>query len=152
MSGTTIFDQVSEQLKDAMRSKDKDRLNGLRGIRAAFIEALKLDGSTTLSDDAALDVLRRLAKQRKESIEAYEAGARADLVAEEKRDLAVIEAFLPKLADEATTLAWVRAAIAETGATTGKDLGKVMGALTAAHRGQYDGKLANKLVREALGG
>ena len=147
----SIFDQVSEQLKDAMRAKDKDRLNGLRGIRAAFIEAIKVDGSTTLGDDKAVEILRRLAKQRRESVEAYTAGGRDDLVAEETKELAVIETFLPKVADEATTRGRVQAAIAETGATSAKEMGKVMGALMAAHKAELDGKIAQKLVRELLG-
>jgi uncharacterized protein len=148
----SIFDQVSDQLKEAMRSKDKDRLNGLRGIRAAFIEAIKVDGSTTLPDDKAIELLRRLAKQRKESVEAYAAGGRQDLVAEETKELAVIEGFLPSMADEATTRAWIQAAIAETGASSPRDMGKVMGALTAAHRGAYDGKIASRITKELLGG
>lgn len=147
----SIFDQVSEQLKDAMRAKDKDRLNGLRGIRAAFIEAVKVDGSTTLPDEKAIEILRRLAKQRKESVDAYTAGGRDDLVAEENKELAVIEAFLPKMADEATTRGWVVAAIAESGATSAKEMGKVMGVLMAAHKAELDGKIANKIVRELLG-
>lgn len=147
----SIFDQVSEQLKDAMRAKDKDRLNGLRGIRASFIEAVKVDGSTTLPDEKAIEILRRLAKQRKESVEAYTAGARPDLVAEENKELAVIEAFLPQVADEATTRGWVEAAIAESGATSSRDIGKVMGVLMAGHKSELDGKIANKIVRELLG-
>ena len=147
----SIFDQVSEQLKDAMRARDKDRLNGLRGIRASFIEAIKVDGSTTLPDEQAFEILRRLAKQRKESVEAYTTGGRLDLVAEETKELAVIEAFLPKVADEPTTRGWVQAAIAETGATSARDIGKVMGVLMAGHKSELDGKMANKIVRELLG-
>ncbi len=148
----SIFDDVSAQMKEAMKSQDKARLTALRNIRAGFIEALKLDGSSTLSDETAETILRRLSKQRKESIDAYEAGGRADLASEEKAELAVIEAFLPKLADEATLRGWVQEAIASSGATTQKELGKVMGALNGAHRGQFDGKLANKLVRDLLPG
>jgi uncharacterized protein YqeY len=146
----SILDQVSEQLKDAMRAKDKDRVTGLRNIRAGFIEALKVDGAATLSDDKAVEVLKRLSKQRKESIEAYEAGGRLDLVEAERKELALIEAYLPKVADAATTRGWVEAAIAETGATGAKDIGKVMSALMAAHKAEVDGKLANQLVRQLL--
>lgn len=145
-----ILDQVSEQLKDAMRSKDKDRLNGLRGIRAAFIEALKVDGAPTLADDKAIEVLKRLAKQRKESIDAYASAGRQDLVDPERAELAVIEAFLPQVADEATTRGWVQTAIAEASATGAKDIGRVMSVLMAAHKSELDGKLANKIVRELL--
>ena len=146
----SILDQVSEQMKEAMRAKEKDRLTGLRNIRAAFIEALKVDGSTTLPDDKAIEILRRLSKQRRESIEAYEAGGRQDLVDAEKAELAVINSFLPQTADEATTRRWIEEAIASTGATSAKDIGKVMGALMAAHRSELDGKLANQIVRELL--
>jgi uncharacterized protein YqeY len=145
-----IFDTVSEQLKEAMKAQDKERVNGLRGIRAAFIEAMKVDNSKDVPDAKAEEILRRLAKQRKESIDAYKAGGRDDLVAEEERELKVIEAFLPQTADEATTRKWVQEAIAASGATSQRDMGKVMGALMAAHKGQLDGKLANKLVRELL--
>lgn len=146
----SILERVSEELKDAMRSKDKGRIDGLRGIRAAFIEALKVDGATELADDKALDVLRRLAKQRKESIDAFGAGGRPDLVAEETAALTVIESFLPRVADEDTTRRWVQEAIAASGATSARDMGKVMAALMAAHRAELDGKLANKIVRELL--
>jgi uncharacterized protein len=145
-----IFDTVSEQLKDAMRAQDKVRVTGLRGIRAAFIEAMKVDNQTTVPDEKAEEILRRLAKQRKESIDAYKAGGRVDLVAEEERELAVIESFLPQVADDATTRRWVEEAIRSSGATSQRDLGKVMAALMAAHKGQLDGKLANRVARELL--
>ncbi|MBX2799885.1 MAG: GatB/YqeY domain-containing protein [Myxococcales bacterium] len=146
----SIVEKVSADLKDAMRAKDKPRLAALRSMRAAFIEALKEDGAETLADDRALTILRRLAKQRTESIEAYTSGGRDDLVAAEQAELTVIESFLPSLADEATTRGWVEEAIASTGAAAPSDMGKVMGALMAAHRGEIDGKLANRLVRELL--
>lgn len=145
-----VLEQVSEELKEAMRAKDKTRVVALRGIRAAFIEALKVEGTETLPDEEAHTILRRLAKQRRESIEAFEQGGREDLVGQEKRELEVIEAYLPALADEETTRAWVRLAIERTGASAPSDMGKVMGALMSAHPGQVDGKLANKLVRELL--
>lgn len=148
----SLVERVSEELKEAMKARDKARINGLRGIRAAFIEALKEDGSETIPDARCEEILRKLAKQRKESIDAYEAGGRPELAAEERSDLAVIEGFLPKLADEATTRAWVQAAIAATGATGAGDLGKVMGVLMKDHKAELDGKLANKVVRELLNG
>lgn len=147
----SIEQQVTEEMKVAMRAKDKARLTALKGIRAAFIEALKEDGSESLADDKATPILRRLAKQRRESIEAYEQGGRTDLAAQERAELEVIDAFLPSLADEETTRAWVAEAIASTGASSPSDMGRVMGALMGAHRGELDGKLANRLVRELLG-
>ncbi|MCA9493702.1 MAG: GatB/YqeY domain-containing protein [Myxococcales bacterium] len=146
----SIFDDVSAHMKDAMKSGDKARLAGLRNIRAAFIEAIKVDGSATLADEAAETILRRLAKQRRESIDAYEAGGRTDLVAEEKAELVVIEAYLPAQADEATVRGWVSEAIAASGATSVKEMGKVMAALMGAHKGEVDGKVANRIIRELL--
>ena len=148
----SILDRVSDELKAAMRSKDKTRLGALRGMRAAFIEALKRDGAEELPDSDALTILKRLAKQRRESIEAYEGGGRTDLAETEKAELAVLEEFLPKMADETTTRTWVQEAIASTGASGPADMGKVMGALMGAHRDELDGKLANKVVRELLAG
>jgi len=147
-----IVDEVSAQIKDAMRAKDKPRTSALRNIRAAFIEALKAEGSESLSDEEAVAVLTRLAKQRRESIEAYDSAGRDDLAASEKAELAVIEQWLPTLADEATTRAWVAEAVAATGASSPSDMGKVMGRLMGSHKGEIDGKLANRLVREALAG
>ncbi len=147
-----LLERVSEELKDAMRAKDKARLGALKNIRAAFIEALKEDGAEELPDDRAVAILRRLAKQRRESIEAYEQGGRDDLVEAEQAELTVIEGFLPQLADEDTTREWVVAAIAQTGAEGPSDMGKVMGALMSAHRDEIDGKLANRIVREQLAG
>ncbi|MEZ4317418.1 MAG: GatB/YqeY domain-containing protein [Myxococcota bacterium] len=147
----SLVETVSEELKNAMRARDKVRTQGLRNIRAAFIEALKEDGAESLPDAKAEEILRKLAKQRKESIEAYEGGGRPELADEERAELAVIEAFLPQLADEAQTRAWVEAAIAKTGASAPSDMGKVMGLLMKDHKAVLDGKLANQIVRELLG-
>lgn len=147
-----IYDDVNQQLKDAMKAQDKVRLAGLRGIRAGLIEEMKKNAATTVSDDAALAVLRRLQKQRNDSIEAYEKGGRSDLVAEERGELAVIEAFLPKLADEATTTEWVREAIAAIGATTSGQVGQVVGQVMKAHKGLVDGKRVKEIAERVLGG
>jgi hypothetical protein len=146
-----LVQKVSDELKAAMKARDKARVAGLRAIRAAFIEALKADGSETLSDDAETTILRRLAKQRRESIEAFEKGGRDELAAGEKAELAIIEGFLPQQADEATTTAWVDAAIAETGASSMKDMGRVMGVLMRDHKAELDAKMANGIVKARLG-
>ena len=142
---------VTAQLKDAMKAKDAARLGALRNIRAAFLVEMKKDGAETLDDATSIAVLRRLAKQRQESIDAFEQAKRPERVAEERAELAVVEEFLPRLADEATTRAWVREAIAASGASTAKELGKVMGALMKAHKGDVDGDLARRLAAELLG-
>ena len=145
-----LYADNSSQLKDAMRAKDKARLIALRSIRAAFLAATKEDGAESLSDEACVPLLRKLEKQRRESIDAFEAAGRDEMAAAEKAELAVIQEFLPRLADEATTRAWLQEAIAETGAGSARDFGRVMGAIMKAHRGELDGALANRIVKELL--
>ena len=145
-----IYDDITTEMKIAMKARDKARTQGLRNIRAAFIAGAKETGADSLSDEDCQTILRRLAKQRRESIEAYEQGGRDDLAADERSELTVIEGFLPQLADEATTRQWVTEAIAATGAESARDMGKVMGKLMAGHKGELDGKLANIIVREYL--
>lgn len=147
----SITVQVQEELKKAMLAKDAARTTGLRMIRAAIIELSK-EGKGEPDDARILDALRRLKKQREESITAYAAAGRQDLVGPEQIELAIIEAFLPRLADEATTLGWVREAIAASGATSAKDVGKAMGALMKAHKADIDGGLAKTLLTRELGG
>ncbi len=147
-----IFDDVNAALTAAMKAKDQPRTDALRNIRAAFLHECKKDNARTLGDEACLALLRRLEKQRQESIDAFEKGARPELAAKERADLAVVQGFLPKLADEATTRAWVREAIAASGASKPADVGRAMGALMKAHKGDVDGNLARRLAQELLPG
>lgn len=146
----SIFETVSTQMKDALRAKEKVRLATLRSIRAGFLNELKKDNSESLSDDACIAILRRLEKQRKESIEAFEGGGREEMAANERAELAVIQEFLPSLADEAQTRGWVEEAIVASGAASPGDMGKVMGALMKAHKGDVDGNIAKKIAQELL--
>jgi hypothetical protein len=148
----SLVDQITQDIKDAMKARDAARTAALRNIRAGFIEAMKVDGATTLADDKALVVLRTLAKRRKESIDAYAAGGRDDLVADEAAELAVIEAYLPKQADADQTRVWAIEAIAAIGATTPKEMGKVMAALGEAHGDLVDKGMASRIVKELLAG
>jgi uncharacterized protein YqeY len=145
-----IFESVSAQLNEARKAKDETRLTALQSIRAAFLNETKKDNSTTLSDEACIALLRKLEKQRQESIDAFTNAGRADRAAVEQAELAVIRTFLPQLADEATTRRWVEEAIAASGAASQKEIGKVMGALMKAHKGEMDGNLARKLATELL--
>jgi hypothetical protein len=147
-----IVDDVSRAMTEALRAKDAPRLAALRNIRAALLNEMKKDGAATLADDAAVAVLRRLEKQRGESIAAFETAGRPERAAAERAELGVVQEFLPRLADEETTRRWVEAAVAETGATTPRDLGRVMGALMRDHKGEVDGGLARRLAGERLGG
>lgn len=147
-----ILETVTAQMKEALKAKDPVRLSALRNIRAAFLNEMKKDNATDVPDDVCVGILRRLEKQRLESIEAFEKAGRAEQAAAEKADLAVIRGYLPRLADEATTRRWVQEAIAASGAAGPSDVGKVMGALMKGHKGEMDGALANRLARELLAG
>jgi uncharacterized protein YqeY len=146
----SIVDDVTGQMKDAMKAKDALRLATLRSMRTAFLNEMKKDGSDSVSDAVCETLLRKLEKQRKESIEAFTKGGREKMAETERAELAVIQEFLPQLADEAQTRAWVEAAIAETGAAEAKDMGKVMGALMKTHKADIDGNLARQIVQELL--
>ncbi len=148
----SILDDVSSGMKQALRAKDSARLAALRNIRAAFLTEMKKDGSDTLPDETCVTILRRLEKQRRESIEAYEQAGRTPLAEAERAELGVVQEFLPRLADEARTRAWVEQAIRDSGAAGPKDVGKVMGALMKAHKGEVDGTLARRVAGELLAG
>jgi uncharacterized protein YqeY len=146
----SIADQVNEQMKAAMKAREERRLAALRSMRTVFLNEMKKDGASTISDEVAEGLLRRLEKQRKESIEAFDQAGRSEMAEAERAELAVIQEFLPQLADESQTRAWVEAAIAETGAESPKDTGRVMGALMKAHKGELDGNLAREIVQQIL--
>jgi len=146
----SIVEDVSHQLKEAMKAKEKTRLAALRSIRAVLLNEMKKDNSEDLPDEVAVELMRRLEKQRFESIEAFEAAGRAEQAASEKAELAVIQTFLPKLADEQSTRAIVKAAIESAGATSAKELGRVMGAIMKEHKGKVDGSLARQIAAELL--
>ena len=148
----SIYDDVTAQMKAAMKAKDKPRLSALRGIRTVLINAKKEDNSETVADDRAIALLRSLSKQRKDSIKAYADAGRDDLVEQESTELSVIEEFLPKLADAEQTRVWVKEAIAASGAASPREIGKAMGALMRAHKGDIDGSLARSILQEELGG
>jgi len=131
-----IVDDVSARIKDAMKAKDTARLAALRNMRAALLVTMKDTGAETLDDAKAVETLRKLVKQRVDSITQYKAASREDLVAAEEAELAIINSFLPQLADAATTEKWVREAIAALNASKPGDAGKVMGAVIKAHKAE----------------
>lgn len=146
----SLKEHVADELKKAMLAKDTARTTGLRMIRAAFIE-LEKEGKGEVTDERCFESLRRLKKQREDSITSYVAANREDLAEVERLELVIIEGFLPKLADEATTLMWVREAIAASGATGPKEMGKAMGMLMKAHKADVDAGIARKLLEKELG-
>ena len=145
----TLVERVSEDLKTAMKARDADRTRALRGIRAAIIEAEK-EGKGAVTDERVVEALRKMRKQRVESADVYIAAGRSELAVGEQQEIGVIDDYLPKLADEATTKAWVEAAIAATSAKTAKESGKVLGAVMKAHKGDVDAALAKKIAETLL--
>lgn len=146
-----LFDQVSNDIKEAMKAKDKVRLETLRNIKKYFIEAKTAPGANdTLEDDAALKILQKLAKQGTESANLYKEKGREDLAEEELAQVRVIEGYLPKQMSPEELEAALKEIIAEVGATSAKDMGKVMGTASKKLAGKADGKTISAVVKSLL--
>lgn len=143
--------RLTDDMKAAMKSGDKDSLGVIRLINAA-IKQREVDERIELDDAAVLAVLDKMVKQRKDSVTQYEAAAREDLAAIERAEIAVIERYLPAKLDEASILAAIDAAIAQTGASGPADMGKLMGVLKPQLAGQADMGLVSVLVKQRLAG
>ena len=133
----SLKQRIQDDMKSAMRAGDRDRLATVRLILAA-IKQREVDERVTLDDLQVLSVLDKMGKQRRESITQFEAGGRADLVAKESAELAVINGYLPAQLSDAELDALIQAAIAETGASSLKDMGKVMGLIKSKAQGRAD--------------
>ena len=146
-----LFDKVSGDIKTAMLARDKVRLEALRGIKKEFLEAKTANGCDgELSDDAALKILAKMVKQRKESASIYTEQNREDLAGEELAQAAIIEEYLPKQLSEEELTAALKEIIARVGATSAKEMGKVMGTATKELAGKAEGKAISAKVRELL--
>ncbi len=146
-----LFDQISEDIKTAMKARDKVALDTLRNIKKVFLEAKTAPGSDgTLTDAAALKILQKLAKQGKESAETFTQAGRNELAEGELAQVAVIERYLPKPLTEQEIEEQVKAIIAQTGATSVKEMGKVMGVASKQMAGKADGKVISTIVRKLL--
>ncbi|MDR1090752.1 MAG: GatB/YqeY domain-containing protein [Prevotella sp.] len=146
-----LFDQVSEDIKDAMRAKDKIRLEALRGMKKEFLEAKTAKGAADeLSDETAVQILQKMAKQRRDSAEIYTNQNRADLAEKELAELAVIEAYLPKQLSQDELETKIAEIIAQVGAASPADMGKVMGVATKALAGLAAGKAISETVKKLL--
>ena len=145
--------RLTDDMKAALKAGEKERLGVIRLMIAAMKQADIEPGVKGEIDDAGIiAVLTKMVKQRRDSIEQYNSGGRPELAAKEAAEIATIEAYLPKMMDEAATRDLVAKLIKETGAAGPKDMGKVMGALKARHAGQVDMGKASGLVKEMLKG
>jgi uncharacterized protein len=145
----TLKDQITEDMKTAMRAKDAPRLLTIRGLLAACKQR-EVDERIVLDDAAVIAIVDKLVKQRKDSIAQFTAGNRLDLVEKEAAELGVLEGYLPQRMDAASVAAAVAAIVAELGATGPGDMGKVMGAVKAQLAGKADMSLVSAAVKKAL--
>ncbi len=147
----SLKQQLTDDMKAAMKAGEKDRLGVIRLINAA-IKQKEVDERVALDDAAVLAVLEKMLKQRKDSVSQYEGAGREDLAAIERAEIQVIQAYLPAQLDEGQILAAIDDAIAKTGASGPADMGKLMGVLKPALAGQADMGLVSKLVKQKLAG
>jgi hypothetical protein len=145
----SVLTQLQEQIKEAMKAGDKERVSALRMVVCELQNEAKRT-RTQLDEASELAVLRRELKRREESIEAFRAGGREDLAEHEEFAARLIEDLLPEQMGEAELSALIEKVVVETGASSGKDMGKVMAAVMAQGGVRVDGKLASRLVKERL--
>ena len=145
----TLKQQLTNDMKAAMKAGEKHRLGVIRLVNAA-IKQREVDERIELDDAAVLAVLEKMLKQRKDSVSQFEAADREDLAAIERAEIEVIQAYLPAQLDEAQIQAAIDDAIARTGASGAADMGKLMGVLKPALAGQADMGLVSKLVKQKL--
>ena len=147
-----LYTQIEADIKAAMLAKDKVRLQALRGRKKEFIEGKTAPGANgELSDEAAMKILVKMAKQRRESARIYQEQNRPELAETELAEVAVIEAYLPKALSEEELEAELKAIIAQVGASSAAEMGKVMGVATKALAGRADGRAISAKVRQLLG-
>ena len=146
-----LFDVISEDIKKAMIAKDKVALEALRGVKKEFLEAKTAKGASgDLADDAALKILQKMVKQRKESAQIFTEQNRPELAENELAEATVIEKYLPAKLSDAELEAEIKAIIAEVGAKTAQEMGKVMGVATKKLAGKADGKEISAKVKALL--
>ena len=146
-----IFEEISSAITAAMKARDKVRLETLRAIKKDFLEAKTAPGANgELSDDAALKIIAKLVKQRKDTAVIYQENNRPELAANELAEAAIMEEYLPKQLSEEELTESLKAIIAQVGATSAKDMGKVMGVATKALAGKAEGRAISAKVTELL--
>ncbi len=143
--------RIQDDVKSAMRARDRERLNALRLIWAA-IKQKEVDDRVDLDDKAVIAVLEKMIKQRRDSFEQYEKAGRDELAAREAFEIEVIQSYMPAAMDDAEVEALIDAAVTATGASSMKDMGKVMGALKAKMQGRADMGAVGAKVKARLGG
>ena len=147
----SLKEQLTNDMKEAMKNHEKDRLAVIRMVRGA-IRQQEIAGQKELGDEDVIAVLSKEVKMRKDSLEEFKKGGREDLVEKTQAEIDVLMPYLPAQLSEEEVRELVKAAVEQTGATTGKDMGKVMGVLMPKVKGRADGKMVNTIVRSFLQG
>lgn len=145
-----IYEKIESRMKEAMRSKDTVTLSVMRMLMAAVKNAEIAKKVKALDDSDVIQVIQRMVKEHKESIDQFEKGSRPDLVEKEKKELAILQEYMPAQMSEAGLLDIVRTVVKEMGAVTKADTGKVMKAVMEKVKGKADGKIVNQLVMSLL--
>jgi uncharacterized protein YqeY len=147
----TLSDKINDDLKEAMKSREKEKLEALRNIKKVIIEAKSVKGAgSELNDDEVLKIIAKLAKQGSESAEIYQQQGRTDLYEQEMFQVGVFQKYLPAKLSEEELVGSIKAIIAELGAASMKDMGKVMGVASKKLAGLADGKDISAKVKEFL--
>ena len=147
-----LYDQISNDIAAAMKARDKVRLMALRSVKKYFIEAKTAPGANDeLTDEAAIKILAKLAKQGRDTAVIYAQQSRQDLAEEELSQVAVIEEYLHKQLSQEELKAELQAIISQVGATSARDMGRVMGVATKALAGKAEGRAISAMVKELLG-
>ena len=146
----SLQERISQEIKAAMLAKDADRLSALRMLKSAMGYVLIEKKTETLSDADVMAIVQKEFKTRRDSVEQFEKGGRAELAAKEKAEITVLESFLPKAMSPEELEALVKTTIQETGATSKKDMGPVIKAVQAKAAGRADGKTISTLVGKLL--
>lgn len=146
-----LFDIISNDIKEAMKAKDKVALDTLRNIKKVLLEAKTAPGANdTVSDETAIKLIQKLVKQGKESAELYSSQNRPELAAEELAQVAVMERYLPAQMSEEEVAAVIKEIIANVGAGGPQDMGKVMGVATKQLTGKAEGRIISAIVKQQL--
>ncbi len=146
-----LEEKVNEELKKAVRSGDKTRLETFRSLRAGIIEFNKSGAGRDMNEEDEMKILNGAAKQRRDAIALYEKGGRYELADKERQELEIIQEFLPKQLSEEEITEIAKQKIEEIGASDMQDMGKVMGVIMKELKGQAEGSTVQKIVRELLG-
>ncbi|RDW21762.1 GatB/YqeY domain-containing protein [Oceanobacillus chungangensis] len=146
----SLLDRLNQDMKQAMKNKDKETLSVIRMVKASIQNELINLGKATLSEDEELTILSREVKQRKDSLHEFKSAGREDLVNKVENELTIVQAYMPEQLTKEELLVIVQQAIQEVNATSKKDMGKVMSAVMPKVKGKADGSQINELVLQQL--